>query len=351
MSGELSGHCVADPQEVGCETPSATPCELSVVVPVFRARPYIEECISSLIDGLACVARADVILVDNHCDDGSVETAFRLLHQVGIEARVVFEKVRGAGAARNCGVRESRGEWLQFLDADDVLGAGKISRQLAMAKLARPEVGVIFSRWVRCDRWLAPLTEVRPVLRERPPGLLVDLLRDSGFLSMGSALIRKSAFEAAGGFGSQPIVEDVNLYVRMAGAGVGFVHCELPSPALFYRDSGSSLSKSSVLDFWRGVADNALIADSIAHELGGWSGEDIEVIERCLAGSVYAVSTVDMQLADQITELASSRGLRLERSIPGFRGSVYRLFGMPGGLRLARAYRRMRSNLVPGRKQ
>jgi glycosyltransferase involved in cell wall biosynthesis len=327
---------------------SAAGCAVSVVIPVYRARPFIEECVASVVRALTQVPDSEVVMVDNHCDDGSIELASALLARHGVPLVVASEDIRGAGAARNRGVQRSRGAWIQFLDADDVLGADKIEAQLAMASCVQPEVGLIYSRWARCDQALERQTEARPRLRSGGSGLIVDLLRTDGFVQMGSCVIRRSAFEDVGGFTPSDLIEDVNLYVRLAAAGYRFESCETASPALLYRDAEGSLSKTSQLGFSRSVAANAFLGLRLARALGPLSVDDLRVFEGAISSAVHEISIIDLAEADKLLGMAEKQGLQPDRGFGGARGVIFRAIGMRRGIRLAAKYREIKARMVRG---
>jgi glycosyltransferase involved in cell wall biosynthesis len=117
------------------------------------------------------------------------------------------------GQARGMAIRRARGEWLAFLDQDDVWLPGKLEEQLALAN--SPEVGLIYGRTV-CfypdgrQRDYDQFHEFSPL----PEGnILAELLGRGCFVAMSSALIRRTAVERIGGIPSDiHIIPDYFLY-------------------------------------------------------------------------------------------------------------------------------------------
>src|SRR5580698_6296143 len=96
---------------------------VSVVIPVRNGVRYLGEAIESvLVQGRR---DTEIIVVDNGSTDGSRSVA----ESFGPAVRVIDEPQRGAAHARNSGVRLARGEYLAFLDADDLWVTGKLERQ------------------------------------------------------------------------------------------------------------------------------------------------------------------------------------------------------------------------------
>lgn len=91
---------------------------LSVVIPVFNMEHYLAECLDSVL--AQSYADFEAIIVDDGSNDGSVEiTEHYALNDCRF--RVLRQENSGLGAARNAGVRAARGDFLTFLDSDDVL--------------------------------------------------------------------------------------------------------------------------------------------------------------------------------------------------------------------------------------
>src|SRR5919108_3783215 len=101
---------------------------LSVVVPVYKVEPYIEACLGSL--ARQEVADFEAILVDDGSPDGSAAIAERFAER-DARFRLVRQENGGLGRARNVGAALARGEFLAFLDSDDMVPPDAYSRMLA----------------------------------------------------------------------------------------------------------------------------------------------------------------------------------------------------------------------------
>ena len=92
--------------------------KISVVVPVYNVEEYLDECLTSL--ERQTVRDLEILIVDDGSTDGSAAIAQR--HAAADERiRIVTRPNGGLGAARNTGIEEATGEYLAFLDSDDVL--------------------------------------------------------------------------------------------------------------------------------------------------------------------------------------------------------------------------------------
>lgn len=98
---------------------------ISVVIPCYNVATWLEECVQSVLDVGSDV---EIILVDNNSTDTTREVMARLSHAAHVH---IFQETKpGAPAARNRGLQEAKGDFIQFLDADDLLLPGKFRAQL-----------------------------------------------------------------------------------------------------------------------------------------------------------------------------------------------------------------------------
>ena len=111
---------------------------VSILIPSRNAERWLAETLASAL-GQTWTNR-EIILVDDGSTDGSLALA-RSYEAQGV--RVIAQPNLGASAARNRAFRESRGDFLQFLDADDLLSPDKLERQVA--ELTRRPVGTVAS--------------------------------------------------------------------------------------------------------------------------------------------------------------------------------------------------------------
>lgn len=100
---------------------------ISVIIPCYNVQDYIEECVASAF--AQNYPNLEVICIDNNSTDGTWEKLEQLQQQY--PSLIIDKELKpGAPAARNKGLWLSKGEWLQFLDADDLLRPNKIQHQI-----------------------------------------------------------------------------------------------------------------------------------------------------------------------------------------------------------------------------
>lgn len=98
---------------------------VSVVIPAHNAGNFLAEAVASIRAQTA--GTLEIIVVD----DGSTDRTTAVMKDLGATIRAVHQERAGAAAARNRGAAMAAGEWLAFLDADDLWAPGKLALQLA----------------------------------------------------------------------------------------------------------------------------------------------------------------------------------------------------------------------------
>ncbi|OTG63732.1 hypothetical protein B9T29_03220 [Acinetobacter sp. ANC 3903] len=115
---------------------------LSLIVPIYKVEKYITECLESIITQLP--TNVEVILVNDGTPDRSMEIVDKVLDKQSIDIRKkfrVYEQVnKGVSSARNLGVEKSKGEYLAFLDPDDILMPEYFSEILSLIELYRTDI-------------------------------------------------------------------------------------------------------------------------------------------------------------------------------------------------------------------
>jgi glycosyltransferase involved in cell wall biosynthesis len=101
---------------------------VTVVIPCFNAAPFLRETLESALN--QSHAPFEVLVVD----DGSTDESAAIAESFGPPVRVISQRNQGESVARNRGVEEAGGNWIAFLDADDVWLREKLERQLAAAQ-------------------------------------------------------------------------------------------------------------------------------------------------------------------------------------------------------------------------
>ena len=235
--------------------------KVSVIIPTYKSAQWVETTLESVIRQTYPPHLIEIIVVDDHSPDDSVGVATRFLerHAPGRSLVVAHRQNRGAPANRNSGWRLATGDWIQFLDADDLLAPHKIQLQAEAAERSGSDVAVVTSNWQyyeEVDGAWQPTGRIHtPYIEDAP---IERILNDLDFGFVGPTLIRKSFIEKVNGFVEEPnIGEDCDLMLRMAMAGGLFRSAPSRTAAFLYRQWPNSL--------WRNYIKNVAAMRNTLH--------------------------------------------------------------------------------------
>lgn len=116
--------------------------KVSIIVPVFNAAPYLQACLDSIVG--QTLDGKEIICIDDGSTDasGSILAAYAARFP---EIRLITQSNAGAAAARNAGLSAAQGEYLSFLDADDIFAPNMVSKALSAAQKHDADVCVFRS--------------------------------------------------------------------------------------------------------------------------------------------------------------------------------------------------------------
>ncbi len=159
------------PLHFAAETPQRLPM-MSVVIPCFNQGQFLSDSIASVY--AAYSGPLDILVVN----DGSTEPrTLRCLREIAMlypEVRVIHQQNGGLSAARNAGISRAKGEFIQFLDADDQLVPGKLDVQLR--HIFRDAVDVSICNYLIADANLTELAKTDETIANHSQYTLADIL-------------------------------------------------------------------------------------------------------------------------------------------------------------------------------
>lgn len=188
---------------------AVTPVVVSVVVPCFNHGRFLREALATI--GLPSV-RTEIIVVDDGSTDSTPEVIATF--ETALEFRAVRQPNGGLASARNRGLRESRGKYIIFLDADDRLVPGAVD--LGAATLdEHPECAFVFGRCLMMDQdgTVLPTPEGPRIIRDH----YRELLRRNYIWTPAMVAFRRDPLERVGGFnGDVNAAADYDVYLHLA---------------------------------------------------------------------------------------------------------------------------------------
>jgi len=188
---------------------------VSIVIPTYNHAHFLDKSLASVL--AQTFTDWEAIVINNYSEDNTVEVVENFDDQR--ISLINFHNNGVIGASRNQGIELARGEWVAFLDSDDLWDKDKLSVCLAGADddvdiISHPEI------IVRNETELGA-TKVGSIRR----GEYKNLLFNGNILSPSAILIRTSLLKSANGFSEDPelmTAEDYDLWLRLSRGGARF---------------------------------------------------------------------------------------------------------------------------------
>jgi glycosyltransferase involved in cell wall biosynthesis len=208
---------------------------VSVIIPAYNAAQLIRPTVLSALSQTH--PQTEVIVVD----DGSRDDTAALAESFA-GVKCIRQVNMGVSAARNTGAAAATGQYLAFLDADDVWHPAKLALQV---KDMEAHQGIALSRThFRESQWTQHEFDS---CFESPVSQIVEHLSESflnPYFATSTVMVRRSAFESVGGFDTElRIAEDVDFYLRILASDHRVL--VLPQPVVFKRPVKGSLGDNS----------------------------------------------------------------------------------------------------------
>lgn len=188
--------------------------QVSIIIPVFNGARFISDAIDSIFR--QTFQDFEVIMIDDGSTDETREIVSRYRGLI-----YHYQENQGRPAARNTGLRHARGEYVAFLDADDIWNPDRLERGVNLLN-AEPEIGLLHGEVTAIDahgaqdesytKWLRNF-----YVRERQKGSGYLRLLDRCAIFSSSVLFRRKCIDEVGFYDmSFPIYEDYDWYLRLA---------------------------------------------------------------------------------------------------------------------------------------
>ncbi|MDE5871434.1 MAG: glycosyltransferase [Muribaculaceae bacterium] len=211
---------------------------ISVIVPVYNAEKWLRDALASL--QAQSYADFEAILVDDGSTDGSTDIC-REYSVTDSRFRLIRQSNAGVSAARNAGIDEARGEWIAFMDADDIMPPDALSVMMTHARTSG--AGIVAGGYSRGIPGHMPTGEGHSMTVPSDTAILIGLYQMRILNNPWGMLFRSSVFK-----GERPLrfrrcrYEDLDLFYQ-AFERTDTV-CILDRKVYFYRDTPGSFINS-----------------------------------------------------------------------------------------------------------
>ena len=233
---------------------------ISVIIPAYNAEKYLAEALTSIIN--QNYDSIEIILVDDGSTDGTAKVAAVFETRV----RYVYQENSGPPAARNKGLSMAQGNVIAFLDSDDLWSDKKLELQLKrLTDKPHLEIVIGHTQRLRLSKSCDGDQEFIPFLSPQP------------MLSLGSAIIRKSAFDKVGIFDESLFFgDDIDWFLRAREKGLALViHNDVTQ---YYRKHTQNITIQRQLDlkyqliaYKKSIDRRRMQADDSSQTLKKWS--------------------------------------------------------------------------------
>lgn len=220
---------------------------VSIIVPTYNYARFIGETLECL--RAQTYDKWECIIVDDGSTDDTPEQVARFMEMDARFKYVQQENARQA-AAKNNGLRSATGEYIQFLDADDLIEPRKFEQQVEYLE-RHPEIDIVYGS-MRYFTTEQPAERLYWVWGDNKPWMpeisgcgkkLLAALVQQNIMVINSPLIRRSVVDGVGPFdNAAPPVEDWDYWLRCAAAGMCFQFEDLPGTLALVRWHSSSSS-------------------------------------------------------------------------------------------------------------
>ncbi|CAN2048994.1 UDP-glucose:(glucosyl)LPS beta-1,3-glucosyltransferase [Candidatus Magnetomoraceae bacterium gMMP-1] len=163
---------------------------VSVIIPCYNSAEYICEAVESVLQ--QSYSHYEILLIN----DGSIDNTELVLSPYMDRINYYYKKNGGASSARNFGINKAKGEYIAFLDADDIWRKNKLTLQMEFFQ-NNPNVSLVYSDSSTFDSKGILHDSVKYVV-ETPSGYVLDDMIIHNFLNNSTVIVKKFCFETVG---------------------------------------------------------------------------------------------------------------------------------------------------------
>lgn len=254
----------------------------AIIIPVYNAERTLGRCLESAV--VEAGDEAQVVAVD----DGSTDHSLGIARAFEPQIRVLTGPNRGASAARNRGIAETAGEWIVFLDADDLLVPGTLCRRSETAEATGADV--VVCDWQEfADQGDGPVegtvrsVDLAALATDAEIGCATHVWATTAAL-----LYRRSLVDRIGGFRDDlPVIQDARFLFDAAYHGARFAHS--PHLGARHRRSPYSLSRCDPARFWRDALLNGKQIEALWQRRGALTKQQMTALADIYNGAGHGL--------------------------------------------------------------
>jgi glycosyltransferase involved in cell wall biosynthesis len=269
---------------------------ISIVIPCYNAAKLLPACLDSALAQTG--AELDVIVVD----DGSTDDTLAVAQSYGPPVRALTGPNQGVSRARNRGIAASdSGDWMLFLDADDILLPGSLAASLAVAG----DADVVICDWMDVVGG-TPTGKVRSISPAVFDGDAELAIAISAWAPPLAILYRRALVDRIGGFRPDfHIIQDARFLLDAARLGAKFVHA--PHLGAHYFVLPDSQSRRHPGKYWRDILLNGIQIEAMWRSDGRLDAAHRDAVAGIINHAAQGLfNTLDPAFLDAIAALRSA---------------------------------------------
>lgn len=203
--------------------------KVSVIIPTYNRSRYICEAIDSVL--AQTYKDFEIIIVD----DGSTDNTKGILSKYNSKIRYFYKTNGGVASARNFGINKATGEYIAFIDSDDLWLETKLKKQVDY--MGKNNTDLVYCNMCIMENGIINYKKIKPT---KPAFSFFDLLLDGGNLTTSTILLKKTCFDRLGLFNeSFKVASDYEMWLRFSLVyNFGFINLTLAT----YRQHSDNLS-------------------------------------------------------------------------------------------------------------
>lgn len=300
---------------------------LSFIIPLYNAAAYIDKCLQSIFSCGLQESSFEVIIVDDGSTDRSSHVVEKWMEKRS-NIRLEIQSNRGASSARNRGLNVAIGEWIWFVDADDIIVPHIFENETLVDRMHTDLLDMICFNYVK--DWGSHVEEITNYHEEEIlPG--TSVLRKSVGLYLWDRLFRRSSIKdirfLEGTKNIEDFCFDVECMVHMGNV------CLLTMKAYVYNQTNiaSTTRNSSLENLQKLSEDTQTVHRYLRLYKGKLEAEKAEVVSSLLnfsaLGYIYSLFTrYSLKDLEKGITFLRTEGLYPLKKTVGFRSNVFRYF-------------------------
>ena len=187
--------------------------KVSVIIPTCNCVEFLQEAINSVLSQR--YQDFEIIVIDDGSSDNTKEVVGEYINRNFNKIRYFYQKNKGPSAARNKGIKESKGEYIAFLDADDIWSYNKIEKQIRVLE-NNLDVGFVYCDNFFVDEERKTIPNYGGKIKLVHGDITIELFCNR-FIFVQAVVLRKKCLEKVGLFNEKLLVgEDYDFLLRLA---------------------------------------------------------------------------------------------------------------------------------------